>query len=273
LLYSCGLISNKDLIEMNKSEKLAELVLNQVYPTKQRIVLLKDQSHGEHDFNIFDQAGRLTAIVEVTGAIHQDSKLSVERMKKNDLVQCDGLNNSWLLMAHNPDPKWMQNQGVLHLAVLEEQGQSDFNYDTQFGQNKEVAKSVTALVEAGVENGGSQLADKGSIGYLLMRGESTESYSLSSDMVIDVVLELLRMPDNVRKLTNKKYVANVERHFFVEIDSITHPSIGDCMSKVGPPTNAPDLENIATDIWVAMSRNNEIIIWRGSESGWHSMKL
>ncbi|WP_156797100.1 hypothetical protein [Nitrosomonas sp. Is79A3] len=195
------------------------------------------------------------------------------RESKHGAIRCATLQNGWLLMAHNPDPRWIQECGCKHLVVLESHGVIKFDHQTQYFQNNAVAQAATELYKMGIENGGGGFGIPGAISFLTSRGENSGDWVLSHERVTDVLFKALEQPDNLNKLSAEKHSPAVNRHFFVEIDRATHPAAGDSLAEVNPPSETPDLNCRATHIWAVMRTNDEVIAWCGDLAGWKSWKL
>ena len=258
--------------EMDSSEQLALWVLMNLLPESSQIVHLQQQSHGEHDFDVRDETGSRIAIVEVTAAIHEISKQSLIREQKHGAIRCGTLNHGWLLMAHNPDPRWVQNEGCEHLAVFEQHSLTEFEHDTRYHPNDEVAKAAKGLAEMGIESGG-RCGAPGVISFLTSRGECSDDWTISSEHVIEVLIKALEQPDNLAKLSIERHGAGIDRYFFVVIDPITHPAASFSMTEVAPPTQPLELNGRATHVWVAMRNGDVIVVWRGDTRGWDSWEL
>ena len=254
-------------MNMDESEELAFEVMSQHYENC-RIDLVLDQSDGQHDFDVFDENNQLVAVVEVTSAIHEPSKVSLQRMNRHGPIECSSLKNSWLLMAYNPSPRDIQKIGVHCLATLEAHGYDEFDHNTRYHPIEDVAHAATKLNEIGIENGGGHAAEIGSIGFLTIYGESSESYILNPERIVEVAMMALMKPDNLRKLSADNHRQGIDRHFFVRVDASTHPDVGDCMDKVEPPKEKLDLGKHATHMWVAMRKGIKLIVWKGCATGW-----
>ena len=259
-------------MQMDPSEQLAFWALTKLLPEGSRVVPLQHQSQGEHDFDVFDGTDLKVAIIEVTAAIHERSKQSQTRQQKHGTIRCPILKYGWLLMAHNPDPRWVENKGCEHLAVLEQHDFTEFGHETRYHQNDVVAKAARSLYEKGIENGG-RWGNPGLISFLISSGESSDDWTVSPEQVIDVLIKALEQPDNLNKLSIKRHGYAIDRHFFVEIDRITHPAASFSMAEVAPPTQSPELSGRATHIWAATQNGDDIVIWRGDAYGWNSWKL
>ena len=189
-------------------------------------------------------------------------------MKKNGLIDCSQLKNSWLLMAHNPNPREMTEIGVRQLEVLERNGCSSFDHQTRYSSNVAIANAAAELEKIGIENGGGERSKMGSLAFIVMRGRNTESYTLNPDNVVDIAIETLNIPDNSRKVSAASHPSGVERHFFVVVDPITHPDVGDCMKNVEPPVTTLDLHGRATHLWIAIRDAERVIVWKSCANGW-----
>lgn len=246
--------------------------MTKLLPEGNQVVPLEDQSNGEHDFDVLDGNDQKIGAVEVTAAIHEDSMRSIHRERNREPIHCPSLRKGWLLMAHNPDPRWIEEEGVKHIAVLEKHGLTEFGYNAQFAKEAEVAVAIRELFRNGIENGG-EAGSPGSITFLSSRGETSEDYVVSSEQVTDVLFEALARPDNKAKLSTERHGTAVDRHFFVEIDRATNPAAGCSMAEVEPPPDPPNLMNRATHVWAAMRLDGVIIVWRGTQAGWKRCEL
>lgn len=260
---------------MDSAEMLAQWTLKRLLPGEPDLVPVEVQSNNEHDFDVYNNCGVKIAIVEVTAAIHQASKLSHERQKRRGPICSDLLNYDWILDAHNPDPKRVSNEGVNLLKVLEENNLSSFSEGTCFFENSKVAAAVTHLVDVGI-HGGSSIEGTGNIHLLTSMGENRECYTQSSEYVTDILFDALKLDDNAKKLSIVKHGHSVDRHFFVEIDEHTNPAAGYNMWKVEPPSEKPALCNLATHIWAAIRPRgdlDEVVVWCGTADGWERRAL
>lgn len=233
---------------------------------------VKNQSHGEHDFNIFCSDGSCVGILEVTSAIHETSKISLARTLNHGPIKSKALSHGWLLMVHNPDPRWVQTEGVENLIKLEKYGINEFTPEFQYHQNEEVSISVKALNDNNIENGG-QCGESGTIYFLTSHGENNDPYVHSVQSVIEAALSALRKSDNTFKLSREKNPSLRNRILFVEIDPLTYTNLADSMHKLPPPKTPPTLDGKATEIWVATHIFGEIVVWRGDNDGWSKWHL
>ncbi|MCP4099059.1 MAG: hypothetical protein GY748_22785 [Planctomycetaceae bacterium] len=257
----------------NPTEKLAYFVMSQLLPTSNRVVHVEPQSNGEPDFNVFDDHGRKVGIVEATAAIHEKSMRSFKRMEKHGQINCPKLENGWLLMAHNPDPKWISDHACECLATLEKHDLTEFSNQTRFTNNPAVNAAADKLIKKGIENGGHS-GTPGSISILRSSGEKPDDWVISPDRVTEVVIQALECPDNLDKLSVTEHGATIDRHFFVEIDKGTQPAAGDSMSHIDPPSIPFDLRARATHIWVAMRLDDiVVVVWCGNSAGWTQHKI
>ena len=262
----------KKIVIKNPTEILACWTLSKLLASGTTVKFVESQSHGEHDFDVLDSTQKKIGVVEVTAAIHERSKLSFEREKRQWPIQCPALQKGWLLMAHNPDPRWVKNKGSKHLAVFEENGLTEFDLRTQMSQNQAVAYAATKLNRNGIENG-EAFDSPGNIGFLTSRGETSDAWIISHERVTEILIEALELPDNTAKLSATKHGASIDRHFFVEIDRHTHPAAGSSMEAVNPPSGPTDLKGRATHVWAAMQMDGIVVVWRGNSSGWTRFEL
>ena len=138
---------------MNQSETLADWVLPALLPSGQSLRAVKDQSDGQHDFDVLDRQGRQVGLVEVTSAVHEASIKSWARQKKHGELKCASLLHGWLLMAHNPDPRALQRDGCAALSILEQHGVTDFGIHTLAHPDPAVNDAFRDLSNIDVENG------------------------------------------------------------------------------------------------------------------------
>ena len=259
--------------KLDTSEKLAFWVLSKLLPKGQFLRHIEEQSHGEHDFDIIDSEGSTLGIVEVTTATHQLSNSTIKSLQKQESFRCNLLQLNWSLLAHNPDLKWLKKRGCDCLKVLEEHGFREFSSDTQYLEVEEVADASKELISKGVDNGGVCGGKGGNIWLMTSYGETNDPFILSRDSVLDELFTALDKPDNLRKLSHQKDNAPVARHFFLRIDRQTVKGPGWSVAELSPPSLPPDLQNRATDVWIATNLEQNIFVWRGGLHGWESWKL
>mgnify|MGYP005992801329 CR=1 FL=1 len=257
---------------MNRTEKLAKWTLEKLLPSGSIVREVKEQSNGEHDFDIVKDDNCI-GVIEVTQATNEEAMVSIARKQKQGQIKCNTLRQGWLLMAHNLDPRWVETEGCKHLATLERHGLKEFSHNTKYySQTEKIAEAARCLNDKGIENG-QAYGDAGNISFLISYGEDSEPYIISSESVVQTLLASLEKPDNKAKLSRENHPAHYSRHFFVEINRTTLSGPGFSLIEAELPSNLLDLASRATHVWAATRYDDKIVVWCGNAIEWRKWIL
>ena len=235
------------------SEKIAKVVLEELLPVGNTLISIEDQSHGEHDFDIEDKGGNKIGIVEVTMATHELSMKVLAQHREHGTIKCENFEYSWVLLAHNLDPRWMEKTGCKNLSTLVRNGITKFSENDKYSPVREVAEAVLSLTKNGINNGEQTSDTAGTIGLLMSSGEDDEPNIVSPEGVVKILLQLLKKPDNSRKLSKEIFPCQYTRHLFVLFHNITQSGEIETVVQASPPSVPPNLKSRATHVW-AVSR-------------------
>lgn len=248
---------------MRDTERVAKAVV-EAELMRSRMIFNKDQSSGEHDFDLI-LAGGGRGVVEVTRAadesIHRATAAIFRGRSGGNPVMLPDCEGIWLIEV---SPAASINRLRLELndalADLERSGidrflESDLNLA---GPTKRLTEELR------VRGGARWRANGPGRAYLQVEGSAD---IIDPNRVTSAVLEVAARADNQRKVTSQ---AAGERHLFVYVDD-TLPDAWVALSASTPPAGGFELPAAFTHVWAAAHHlaDGRVVYWLGDHRGWY----
>lgn len=240
---------------MRREEQYARAVVQELRPDL-ALRFVSQQSHGEHDFDILDQAGQQIGVLEVTTLCDErgvkDTRLLYGEKKLGHVPRrlCA---NAWLvsIAERTPlKPVHAELDALLHEA--EERGLDSFSWEDEASIDLyERLEALTRVGRASVYNDGS---------HHRLAQEACALWE-DHDSVNDALVELLKRPDNERKLVKYRFLA--ERHLFVRVHLSAKKACQQLMCAESLPCSS--LPDYLTDLWLVPTH----IYTEGTLAIWH----
>ena len=252
---------------MRREEQFAKAVVEELRP-ELTLEFNRSQSNGEPDFQILDSSGNTLGVLEVTilcDATRVEQVHLLFGQKKLSKVPRALCSRSWIVtVADGVHVKPLRAQLDSLLKEAEELGLKSLTPDDERSSNlysRLRSLSGNGRADTHDESDYHRLAPQA---YAFFRSESS---------VNEVLSELLRRTDNMKKLTSNGLLP--ERHLFVGVDLSSRQACDQLMRADALPVS--HLPDEVTDLWLVPSHiatDSTLAVWHmRNGSGWERLSL
>jgi hypothetical protein len=251
---------------MNRAEEITKVIIEALLPAK--LAYRAEQSHGEYDFDLKYQDGRLAAL-EVTASIDR-AELELLAAIKRQTKGRTGLpttkcRNSWIISVRSSARVNVLCQKLdTYLSALEMNGISNFSLnDLHIPEVNEICAALH------VDHG---MVVRTSAPPAIYLTPSSGGGFVDPLNAVEAGLREAWKEDNRKKLGGSTCP---ERHLAVYID-LFDDSAWTAMHWSDPPAATPDLPAEINHIWLLAEgeSSGEFTIWRGRpDAAWQSQRL
>lgn len=251
---------------MDRAEKVTKLILEAILPAK--LEYRPEQSHGEYDFYLKYQDGRLAAL-EATATVDQaelELLAAIKRQTKGRAVfSATKCKHSWMISVRSSARINVLRQRLdTYLSALEHDGISSFSESDIHNHN---VKAI--CIDLAVE-GGCVIST--SAPPRIYPSPAGKGELISHAGAVEAARREAWKEDNRRKLGDSN---TPERHLAIYVD-VLDDSAWTAMHWSEPPPIVPDLPAEITHIWLFAEgeSSSQYTIWCGrTDRVWRSQRL
>lgn len=248
-------------VGMNASETFAKAVVESLIPGA-RMLPLKSQSQGEHDFDLHLPDGRL-ALVEVTAAVdaaQRSAHASITNDRQGGQFIPAILSRGDWYVTPSPGAQIKKVRANVDRYLAEIEGEGRISFFAPLDAHESAA--VRAIYDDLHVEYGSRV--KWNTPRTIVIGLPGKGGWIDPETVNAAIIAEAQKPDNLRKLSTEGYA---ERHLFLYVDAsafeVHAPLLGGVLVASPPTFPAP-----MTHGWVASHMSAEFaVVWEAETGG------